>query len=226
MKLIGITGKAGSGKTTFSDILAENENIGVIHIDDILRKIKLKYFKGIMQEDKTGEKTKVNSKLKTMLYKNKTIFNLFMKFRAKLIEPYLKEEILKLEKEGKQFILIDDTFLQYQKCYREISQIIIVNRPFIERRLALEKREKLSKEEVVAYDIAHFKGNYKETTRKNNVIKINNNKNIKDLRIKAQVLYKNNFETMRNKYKVKVTKIEHTPRIKNSLISVIEREER
>jgi len=31
---------------------------------------------------------------------------------------------------------------------------------------------------------------------------------------------------MRNKYKVKVTKIEHTPRIKNSLISVIEREER
>lgn len=61
MKLIGVTGKAGSGKTTFSDILSQKDDIGVIHIDDILRDIKLKYFKWLMKEDKQGEKTKVNS---------------------------------------------------------------------------------------------------------------------------------------------------------------------
>ena len=39
MKLIGVTGKAGSGKTTFSNMLAEKDNIGVIHVDDILKQI-------------------------------------------------------------------------------------------------------------------------------------------------------------------------------------------
>ena len=45
MKLICVTGKSGAGKTTFSDYLKENsKDIEVIHIDDLLRDIKLKYF--------------------------------------------------------------------------------------------------------------------------------------------------------------------------------------
>lgn len=226
MKLIGITGKAGSGKTTFSNILAQKDNIGVIHTDDILKKIKLKYFKMIMQEDKRGEKTKINSKLKTILYKNKIIFNLFMKFRAKLIEKYMNEEIQRLEDSGKQIILIDDIFLQYQKCYKKISQIILIERPFIERRNALKERDKLSKEEVVAYDIAHLTGNYKEMTHKKNTIKIINNKNKEDLLKKTEKLYCNNFTTLRNKYKVKVAKQQDVPKIKNAKVQIIEREER
>ena len=68
MKLIGVTGKSGAGKTTFSNYLKENsKDIEVIHIDDLLRDIKLKYFKFLMKEDKNGEKTKVDYKLKNCL---------------------------------------------------------------------------------------------------------------------------------------------------------------
>ena len=41
MKLIGITGKAGAGKTTISNIMAQNYNVGVIHVDDVLKEVKL-----------------------------------------------------------------------------------------------------------------------------------------------------------------------------------------
>ena len=59
MKLIGVTGKSGAGKTTFSDYLKENsKDIEVIHIDDLLRDIKLKYFKFLMEKRKNGEKNK------------------------------------------------------------------------------------------------------------------------------------------------------------------------
>ncbi len=40
MKLIGITGKTGSGKTTLSNMIAINENVGVIHVDEIRGKLQ------------------------------------------------------------------------------------------------------------------------------------------------------------------------------------------
>ena len=52
MNLVGVTGKSGAGKTTFSNYLKENsKDIEVIHIDDLLRDIKLKYFKFLMKEE-------------------------------------------------------------------------------------------------------------------------------------------------------------------------------
>lgn len=207
MKLIGITGKAGAGKTTFSDMLAEKDNIGVIHIDDILRKIKLKYFKILMGKDKQGEKAKVNSKMKTIIYKNKMLFDIFMKFRAKLVEKPLKEEINQLENMGKKIILIDDIFIQYQKCYEELSQIFLVERPFIDRRKALENRDELSKEEVVSYDVAHVTGNYKDIVKGNNTIKIINNKSKQELSKMVDLIYQRHFSNIKDKYKVKNLKI-------------------
>ena len=60
MNLVGVTGKSGAGKTTFSNYLKENsKDIEVIHIDDLLRDIKLKYFKFLMKEDKNGKKRKL-----------------------------------------------------------------------------------------------------------------------------------------------------------------------
>ena len=134
MKLTGVTGKSGAGKTTFSNMLAEKQNIGVIHIDDILRQIKLKYFQPIMGKDKSGENTKVNSKLKRIIYGNKILFNLFMKFRAKLVEKPLKQNIDTLIKEGKEIILIDDIFIKYQKVYKDLSMVFMINRPYVERK--------------------------------------------------------------------------------------------
>ena len=51
-----------------------------------------------------GKKTKVDSKLKTFIYQNKLLFNMFMKFRAKLIEKPLQQRISQLKKEGKNLV--------------------------------------------------------------------------------------------------------------------------
>ena len=226
MKLIGVTGRAGSGKTTFSDMLAENSKIGVIHIDDILREIKLKYFKLIMKEDSKGEKVKVDSNLKTMLYSNKILFNMFMRFRAKLIEKPLISEISKLEKSGKKTIIIDDIFLRYQKCYKDLSLIFLMERPFTDRRDALIERDNLSKEDIVASNMAHHKGNYKEINN-NNLIEIVNNKSQEELYEIAIKIYEKYLAPYREKIKnLKVVKRENIPEFVNVKFKSFDREER
>ena len=43
MKLIGVMGNGGSGKTTFTEHLDKRENVGVIHVDDLVGEIKRKW---------------------------------------------------------------------------------------------------------------------------------------------------------------------------------------
>ena len=99
-----------------------------------------------------------------------------MKFRAKLIQKPLEKRIQELSDEKNRIIIIDDIFLQYQKCYPELSEIFLMERPFIDRRQSIRERDDLSKEEVVACDIAHYKGNYKNLLNNEHIIKIQNNK--------------------------------------------------
>ena len=206
MKLIRITGKAGSGKTTFSNMLAVYPNIEVIHIDDILNKIKLKYFRLLMKKNHNGKKTKVDSKLKLLLYKNKLLFTLFMKFRAKLIKKPLTLEIERLKKNNAKYIIIDDIFLQHQSCYKDLSSIILMKRPYTARKNSLMERDKISKEEVVSYDMAHFSGNYKELTHNNKTIEITNKGDENDLLDLSKHFYEKHLQkksqNMKDKYKV------------------------
>ena len=204
MKLIGITGKAGSGKTTFSNMLAQKPGIAVVHIDDILKEIKLKYFRPLMKQDKHGEKTKVDSRLKKILYSNKILFRLFMGFRAKLIQKALEKRIQELSDEKNRIIIIDDIFLQYQKCYTGLSKIFLMERPFIDRRQSIMKRDDLSKEEVVASDIAHYNGNYKNLLSNEYTIKIQNNKTKEELSRLAEVVYQEQFSTIKERYRENV----------------------
>jgi len=204
MQLIGITGKSGSGKTTFSNILAEKEKIGVIHTDDILKEIKSRYFSMFMKKDVDGKKTKVNSKLKTILYKNKLLFELFMRLRAGLLNNPILEEIERLQAEGKEIILIDDIFIKYQRIYNRLSMIFIINRPYTERKESIIKRDGMTLEEAVAVDVAHFKGNYKEISGRSNTIKVINNGTEEELREKVEEIYKQHFMNFRERYKEEV----------------------
>lgn len=229
MKLIGITGMAGSGKTTFSNMLAQNQEIGVIHVDDLLKKIKLKYFSFIMKENAEGEKTKVDSNLKTLLYRNKILFNMFMKFRSKLIQKLISDEIHKEKILGKKVIIVDDAFIQHQKCYKDLSLIILMERPYIDRRYALMEREKLTKAEIVAYDIAHYTGNYKDTTFNRKTIKIKNNNTKEELSNLAEYLYQEKFSDFKSKYTVKNIKAnvhETIPTIMDINFKNIEKDEK
>ena len=225
MKLIGVTGKSGAGKTTFSNYLKENsKDIEVIHIDDLLRDIKLKYFKFLMKEDKNGEKTKVDSKLKNYIYKTKPIFFMFSKFRAKLIEPALNRRLRELQ--GKRIVIIDDIFIKYHKIYKDFKQIYLVERTYVNRRKSLQQRDEITKEEIVAYDMAHFTGNYKEIKDDKRLIKIQNNSDEKSLREKAREVYLENMLSEREKMlrenkviqleKVRVASKKQTPKIKEA----------
>ena len=225
MKLIGVTGKSGAGKTTFSNYLKENsKDIEVIHIDDLLRDIKLKYFKFLMKEDKNGEKTKVDYKLKNCLYKAKPIFFMFSKFRAKLIEPALNRRLRELQ--GKRIVIIDDIFIKYHKIYKDLEQIYLVERTYVDRRKSLQQRNEITKEKIITYDMAHFTGNYKEIKDDKRIIKIQNNGDEKSLREKAREVYLENMLSDREKMlrenkviqleKVRVASKEQTPKIKEA----------
>lgn len=225
MNLVGVTGKSGAGKTTFSNYLKENsKDIEVIHIDDLLRDIKLKYFKFLMKEDKNGEETKVDSKLKNYIYKTKPIFFMFSKFRAKLIEPALNRKLKELQ--GKRIVIIDDIFIKYHKIYKDFKQIYLVERTYVDRKNSLQQRDDITKEEIVAYDMAHFTGNYKEIKDDKRIIKIKNDSDEETLRKKAREVYLENMLSKREKMlrenkvvkleKVRVSSKEQTPKIKGA----------
>ena len=202
MKLIGITGKSGSGKTTLSNMLAQQyPEIGVVHIDDILGDIKLKYFKFLMKENNKGERTKVDSKFKMFIYQNRILFNMFMKFRAKLIKKPLQQQISQLQNEGKTTVIIDDIFLQYHRCYKNLSMILQMTRPYIDRKMAVMERDGVTKEEMVAYDVAHHTGNYRDS-KNVNTIKICNNGGKEELQAISQQIYEKHLIPFKTKYKV------------------------
>ena len=225
MDLIGVTGMSGAGKTTFSNYLKENSNdIEVIHIDDLIKEVKLKYFGFLMKKNEEGEKTKVGSKLKTFLYKNKPIFFLFSKMKAKLIESSLNKRLE--ECKGKRIVIIEDTFIKQYKPYKDFKQIYLIERPYVDRKEALQKRDHLTKEEIVAYDMAHFTGNYKEIKDDIRLRKIQNNGDYENLKEQARKIYlekmvsKREKMLMRNKVirvgNIRVLPKEQVPKIKEA----------
>ena len=228
MELIGVTGKSGAGKTTFSNYLKENsKDIEVIHVDDLLKDMKLKYFKFLMKENKNGEKIKVSARLKNFIYKNKPVFILFSKIMAKLIEPELNRRLKKMQ--GKRFVIIDDVFIKYHKIYKDFKQIFLLERTYINRIDSLQQRDDITKQEVIAYDMAHFTGNYKEIKDDKRVTRIQNDGNTETLRKKARNLYLEKMLSKREKMlrenkkikleKVRVAERKQTPRIKEAEFS-------
>ncbi len=206
VKLIGVTGKSGSGKTTFSDRMGENENIGVIHIDDLLKDIKLKYFKRLMDIDQNGEKTKVRTGMKKFLYENRLVFLMFMKFRQHLLKGPLKRKIEELKSQGKTAILIDDIFLRHEYCYKDIDKIFLIERGFHKRREAIKKRDNRTEREAVVLDIAHVSGNYKEITKNPKVQVIKNKGEMSDFYNQIDDIYQEQFSNQKenpiDKYKL------------------------
>lgn len=205
MKLMGITGKSGAGKTTFSNILAQNEDVGVTHIDDLLREIKLKYFKSLMQNSNKGEKTKVNSGLKMLIYKNRIVFNLFMKFRAKLLKKRIDSKIQELQDRGKKVIIIDDIFIKSLHIYDDLEKVLLVERSYVNRKQALRDRDDLTLQDIVASDIAHFKGIYKDTHKNSKIENITNKGSKEELFIKAKEIYEKYCISQKSKFRRSVS---------------------
>ncbi len=200
MKIIGITGKAGSGKTTFSDYLGKKQRTAVIHIDDLFSEIKLKYFKFFMNNNTNKAKTKMTSKHKRILYTNPLLFKIFMKFRSKSVEKRLNRKIEDLSKNN-DTILIDDIFIKYHKVYKQMNEIFLMERPYVERCTSLLERDSVSKEELVLYDVANRKGKHDKIGKKRKVTVISNKTDKEDLEKTAELIYREKFEKTSNTLK-------------------------
>lgn len=162
MKLVGVMGNSGSGKTTFTNYLDNKENVGVIHVDDLVGEAKKKYFKPFLQpkENNTTETTRSNPKLKIgikeFFYRNRFAFNFLMMIRSKLVEKELNRRIRELKMEGKRVIIVDDWALPtHQKLLPKFNQIYFLKRGILSRRQGLTERDGLTRKELRVSDIPY-----------------------------------------------------------------------
>ncbi len=195
MKLIGIMGNAGSGKTTFTEHLDKRKNVGVIHVDNLVGNIKRKYFKLFLQkkENNTTPTTKANPKLKSrwknLFYKNKFLFKILMTLRSKLVEKELNKQIEEFKRDGKKVIAIDDWALPYhKKIFSRLDNVYTIERNYLTRRDGLKKRDDLTLNELKIYDLPYALNFIIPPTGKNTKI-IKNNGTIKELQDKADTEY-------------------------------------
>lgn len=195
MKLIGVMGNGGSGKTTFTNHLEKRRNVGVIHVDDLVCEVKKKYFKMFLQakENNTTENTQANPKLKSgakkFFYRNKLAFNFLMKVRSKLIEKDLNKKIEDYERNGKDLIVIDDWALStHKKLYKKLNCIYTVERPYLSRRKGIQERDALTTDELKVCDLPYALGFLKRAEGENTEV-ITNNGTIKELQNKADLEY-------------------------------------
>lgn len=195
LKIIGITGKSGAGKTEFSKYLSEKDSVGVIHADDLLSVAKKKYFGAFLQakEKGTEELSSKNPKLKVgakkFFYSNKILFNGLMKFRSLLIKKSMLDKIEMFRRLGKEMIFIDDWALNTHSYIKnELSEIYVIQRPFVSRRTALRDREDWSVKESKVWDIP-FAFNFYKVPEGENVTTLNNEGTIEEWHEQAERVY-------------------------------------
>ena len=182
MIYIGVTGKSGAGKSTFSDFWSTKSNVGVIHFDDIVDEVKMKYLKFFMEKNNENKPVKVNTKLKKFIYNNRITFNLLMKFRDIITRKAFERRVQELKSQGKEIIVVDDWMLiTHRALCEKCKKIYIVDRRFTQRRIGLQKRDNATIEETKVIDIPFALG-YVKIPRGKKVENINNYGSIDDLK--------------------------------------------
>lgn len=196
MKIIGVTGNSGAGKTTFTEYFNTKPSIGVIHVDELTCSVKRKYFSMFLQakEKNTTENTKRNPKLKSevkaIFYKNKFMFKILMAIRNRLIKNDLFKKIDEFKKQGKKAIVIDDWAISTQKeLLPKLSQVYFLQRPFVKRRKGLRVRDDITEKEAALYDLPYAL-EFVKKPKDVPVSIINNEGSIEELYESAEEVYK------------------------------------
>lgn len=134
MKVIGITGPSGAGKTTLSTILKSNYSSFIIDADEVARKLsndsKTKYFekmvnlfgKKILKDD-----GKLNRKeIARTIYKNKEKRRALNRLTFKYVVDDINEQIKEAEKQDYKYIGIDVPLLYEAKMEKICDYVIAV----------------------------------------------------------------------------------------------------
>lgn len=193
MKIIGITGMSGAGKSTFTEMIGKHPKVGIIKVDDLVGEAKKKYFKAFLQpkENNTTEATRENPKLKNsakkLFFEHRITFWGLMKLRSFLVKPGLQSKIEQYKKEGKELVVVDDWMVGSHKWLKpKLNSLYVVKRKFLDRREGLKIRSALTAEELKVWDLPYAKGFVKN---KNASYIIQNNGTLEGLECAAQRVY-------------------------------------
>lgn len=189
MKIIGITGMSGAGKTSLADCFDERLNVGVVHLDDILNGIKEDKFKNNIKEKKSDNKpVLLSTNIRYFINNNKFLFRIFMSLKKAMLREPIKEEIKKFKAEGKDAVIIEGIHLTHMIDPKIFNSIVFVRRPYKKRKQALIDRDSISKKEFIGRDLP-FRKRYTEYNLQNFDYVIDNEYGKEELKAASEKIY-------------------------------------
>lgn len=219
MKIIGIFGKSGAGKTTLSKLIQDydKDNIEVVHLDSILDDIKIRILgKNVKRQiDYDGnDKIIINKKIKLGVLRSEFFREIIYKkiMENKIGSSILKRKIERAEKSGKKAMIVEGSMLNNYKITEKFYKKVKIEASFKKRFDRVQKRqtEPIDKEEMVLRDKSFFKN-----TKKEYQYFIENDGNMEKLRVEAKKIYnlyikdkeKNKLQERYGGYKISNTSI-------------------
>lgn len=156
MRIIGITGNSGSGKSTVSKMISENYEAKIIDADKIAKEMTMnngEYLQAIKQtfgEDVIKDNTLDRKKLADIVFSNKTEKEKLDSLTFEYVVRRIKEEIKKAQlKSDIKYIVLDVPLLFESKLNEVCNYTIGVTAPKIEKIKRVCKRDKLSEEKAL-----------------------------------------------------------------------------
>lgn len=158
MRIIGVTGMSGAGKTTFSNLLGERKNVGVIHLDELVDGIKDDKFKNNLHgRSKNDAPVLLPLKVHEVINNNKFLFRAFSFVKKQMLKDKIAEEIKRFKACGKDAVVIDSCFLTDLVDKKLFDSIVCLKRPYHMRLQAVMDREKGEKIDMVSRDMPYKK---------------------------------------------------------------------
>lgn len=158
MKTIGITGKAGAGKTTLSNLLAQKSQAKIIHLDYLMDGVKEKTVLKILTSDTKqidGQEHSyrlMKKNLSDFIYNNKIILKIYLILKNKIKGQILEKMIKEFEKDT-ELVIIEGFDLLNFRIAEKLDFLILVKAPYYERIDRLSNRDGIAdKKWVVLID--------------------------------------------------------------------------
>lgn len=155
MKIIGITGNSGSGKSTISKLISKNYEAKIIDADRIAKAMVLKngeYLQAIKQtfgENIIKDKVLDRKKLADIVFSNKTEKEKLDSLTFEYVVKEIKSELEDTKKLDYKYVILDVPLLFESKLDELCDYTIGVIAPKTEKIKRICKRDKLSEEKAL-----------------------------------------------------------------------------